>query len=68
MRKDTTQENWGPGQRGISERDGGRAAGTVPITMKVAFLGSMLAPSALFNPLPACPPTPPIVYRGYIFT
>eukprot|EP00978_Attheya_sp_CCMP212_P034852 scaffold148578_cov56-Attheya_sp.AAC.1 len=48
--KDATRENGGPGLRGTEPELLGAGNGRqAPITMKVAFLGSMLGPSALFN-------------------
>eukprot|EP00978_Attheya_sp_CCMP212_P028138 scaffold96388_cov41-Attheya_sp.AAC.1 len=48
--KDTTRENGGPGPRGTEPELLGAGNGRqAPITIKVAFLGSMLGPSALFN-------------------
>eukprot|EP00978_Attheya_sp_CCMP212_P002698 scaffold5530_cov36-Attheya_sp.AAC.1 len=51
MRKDTTlRENRGPGPRGTEPELLGAGNGQqAPITIKVAFLGSMLEPLALFN-------------------
>eukprot|EP00978_Attheya_sp_CCMP212_P014089 scaffold35745_cov35-Attheya_sp.AAC.2 len=48
--KDTTRENRGPGPRGTELELLGAGNGQhAPIIIKVAFLGSMLGPSALFN-------------------